>query len=564
MKAKLPLLVLLLVVLPTAVLSLLASRALQSWALVVDRRLQADASNVLQTVAARTHGLLERHLQQVGAALEECVASGASPAATEAAVARFRDPGGLSRQVYLFMNPWGFLYPADVETPDPGDPKALALLAGLRRDIATKPRAPEIWLTAGDASYAFTALPGRGEVFAGFEINTPVFRAQLDEALRFFSRGGLVIEAEGPGVFGLREPQAAAAAVVVQGPFGESSAAGSGLARAAGRRLAERRLLPPFDFIQIRAILENPDEVRRASQLQARLYGWGILLLAGGVLAGAGFVLREVASEIARARARSTLVMGLSHDLRTPVSSLKMLSESLYLDYVVEPAKRKKFLAAMVKESERLNLLVERVLFLMRFGQGALAYNLGPTDVGEVVRGAVEAFRSQWAGTADGPRAGVDVRVEVEAALPTVRGDAHALTQLLFNLLDNAAKYGGVPGESVAAAGAAGRAARIDLDVRVVTRHHWGPGGAARWVCIGVRDYGPGISRREQRRIFREFYRSPGAAERNVSGVGLGLAICRHVVRAHGGRITVTSRPGEGSTFTVYLPALREEKQSQA
>jgi two-component system phosphate regulon sensor histidine kinase PhoR len=119
------------------------------------------------------------------------------------------------------------------------------------------------------------------------------------------------------------------------------------------------------------------------------------------------------------------------------------------------------------------------------------------------------------------------------------------LTQVLLNLLDNAVKYG--------------RSADGAVDVRVwvdaVAVRRWRVLPRRRWVRIAVRDAGPGLSRRDLRRVFRRFYRGAGAQALNVSGTGLGLAVCRHVVRAHGGWIGASSAPGQGSTFSVYLPA---------
>jgi len=267
------------------------------------------------------------------------------------------------------------------------------------------------------------------------------------------------------------------------------------------------------------------------------------MLLAAAVCVGGWIVLREAATEIRKARSRSEFVAGVSHDLRTPVASMKMLAETLYLGRVAETEKQRKFAGTIVQECDRLSHLIERVLFFVRFGQDALVYSRREVDPGELVRWSVKAFLSRFEGPSVGT--GPDVSVDTAPGLPDVRADESAMSQVILNLLDNAQKYS--PGE---------RRPRIDVAVNTVGGNHWIPGKRREWVCITVRDYGIGMDRETLTRIFRRFYRGSSAVEDNISGVGLGLALCRHVIRAHGGRIDVESVPGEGSTFRVLLPAV--------
>jgi two-component system phosphate regulon sensor histidine kinase PhoR len=148
------------------------------------------------------------------------------------------------------------------------------------------------------------------------------------------------------------------------------------------------------------------------------------------------------------------------------------------------------------------------------------------------------------------------VNVQVEPGVGRLRGDETALTQLLLNLLDNAYKYSRVASGEGRVARGEGRESgvRIEVEARREKRSRlWGRKGET--VAIAVRDYGMGIERGERRKIFRRFYRAPGANQGNISGVGLGLALCKHVAKAHKGWIEVASAPGQGSTFTVHLPA---------
>ena len=177
------------------------------------------------------------------------------------------------------------------------------------------------------------------------------------------------------------------------------------------------------------------------------------------------------------------------------------------------------------------------------------------------------------------------MRLTLEPGLPLISVDESAMTQVLMNLLDNAVKYSGgrrpvksTSGGHVSAAPQDETAvsegecpekaqektrtddgqARIEIEARMVTRKRSLLRTRRKWVSISVRDHGIGMERKELRRIFRRFYRVAGSTGDNVSGVGLGLALCRHVVVAHGGWIEAESTLGKGSTFSVLLPAAKE------
>jgi signal transduction histidine kinase len=178
-----------------------------------------------------------------------------------------------------------------------------------------------------------------------------------------------------------------------------------------------------------------------------------------------------------------------------------------------------------------------------------------------LVHACVDAFRDRYDrvyATTDGSAAGeadgvggvrCGIKVDVDPALvgggPAVLIDEAAMTQVILNLLDNAVKYSG---------GVSGRPLRVDVSVGAVKCRMRIGSRSRRCVRISVRDYGIGIERRDRRRIFRPFYRSVSASRVNASGVGLGLALCRHVVVSHGGSIEVSSAVGAGSTFSVLLP----------
>ncbi|MEI6808322.1 MAG: ATP-binding protein [bacterium] len=313
--------------------------------------------------------------------------------------------------------------------------------------------------------------------------------------------------------------------------------------RAAGQKdgfLASCSLEWPFNGITLSAYAADPGILMRNTALRLILKEWGILMLALGVLAGAWVVFRHAAAETRRLKERSDYVAGISHDLRTPLASMRMLAESLYLGRVEDPGRQKQFLGTIIGESKRLGHLVERVLFFVRFGENALAYQLRRTDIGDVVRQTVESFSGSLAAETDMPMDFISLTVEPD--LPAVMADPVAVGQVVFNLMDNAVKY------SKNVAGHGLTPGKVEV---LVARDSEGGG-----IALSVKDNGPGIDKNELKKIFQKFYRVRGSGRESVPGIGLRLALCRHIVHGHGGRIQVESEPGKGSIFTVHLPVI--------
>jgi two-component system phosphate regulon sensor histidine kinase PhoR len=343
--------------------------------------------------------------------------------------------------------------------------------------------------------------------------------------------------------------------VVVRDSFGGEARGGERFAPPGGSPgrggVAEGRLRAPFSFVVVRAVLSRPDAIAETGRNQSRLFAWGIALLGGGVGLGSLVVFRLAAQEIRRARARSDFVLGVSHDLRTPLASMRVLAESLYLDRVQAEEQRKRFLGTIVRESDRLGQLIERVLFLVRFGQGSLACRLKPVSLDTLLEAAIQSVRARFAVEDAGVRVPV-IQQNFDPSAVWVLADEAALTQVFWNLLDNAVKY------SLCISG--GEPARTTVTVRSYTirrRRSWWR-TERRWIVISVADRGLGIEKRDLRRVFRPYFRSPAAVDANISGVGLGLTVCRHVVALHGGWMEVSSRLGEGSEFRAILPLHHE------
>jgi signal transduction histidine kinase len=249
-----------------------------------------------------------------------------------------------------------------------------------------------------------------------------------------------------------------------------------------------------------------------------------ILLLLGG---GSCVLWLVVRRELAVSRLQTEFVAAVSHEFRTPLTSLRHVTELLEEDDEMPPGKRRTFYEVYRRNTERLHQLVESLLDFARMEAGRRPYERQPIDAATFATDVVAAFERHGA-----PGLGrVELDVSAAAGLQ-LQGDRDALVNALGNLLDNAVKYSpdGRP---------------IDVTVRP----H--PSG----VAIAVRDQGLGIVRHEREAIFQRFVRGTQARELGIKGTGLGLAMVAHIVRAHEGTIAVESDEGVGSTFTIVLPA---------
>jgi signal transduction histidine kinase len=222
------------------------------------------------------------------------------------------------------------------------------------------------------------------------------------------------------------------------------------------------------------------------------------------------------------ARMQADFIAHMSHQLKTPLSLLSAVLETIRLERVKSPQKLARYHEIVWEQTERLSSLVERILEFSRVKRRG-DYEFERLDLADLVRETVEAFRRSLEPD------GFEFEV-VASGAPIVHADPAALEQVLVNLLDNAVKYSG---ES--------RTIRIEVSA--------GPSAAT----VAVVDRGIGIPADERPHIFDRFYRGSGA-KLNRRGFGLGLAICAELVAAHGGRVLVESEPGHGSTFTLKLP----------
>jgi two-component system phosphate regulon sensor histidine kinase PhoR len=219
----------------------------------------------------------------------------------------------------------------------------------------------------------------------------------------------------------------------------------------------------------------------------------------------------------------------VSHELRTPLTSLRMFIETLQMGRLDDkPDEKEAALLVMAQETARLTGMINRLLDWGRMEAGKRLYKNEPFEVQELVEHTMAALASARM------LRKFDIQTAIDPALPTLKGDVEALAEALSNLLSNAIKY-------------TGEDKRIRLDV----------GQDAKHVFFRVTDNGPGIPKREHRKVFDKFYRFQDPVTRDIEGTGLGLAMVQHITQSHGGKVVLQSEPGTGSTFTIQLPKKR-------
>jgi signal transduction histidine kinase len=246
-----------------------------------------------------------------------------------------------------------------------------------------------------------------------------------------------------------------------------------------------------------------------------------IIILAFGLF----FTLNTVNQEIRLSKMKSYFISTVSHEFKSPLTSIRQMAEMLDQGRVRTDERRKAYYASMLHQSERLSHLIENILDFARMEDGRKQYQFEPGDLVHVVQEFMGTFDVQLKDQ------GYAFRFQANGDISEIRFDREAMEQVMHNLLDNAVKYSGAQ-------------KRIDVEVF----------DSKPEVVISVRDYGIGIPKADQEKIFNRFYRAGDALTSRIRGSGIGLTIVRQIVEAHGGKVTVHSRQGQGSTFRLHLP----------
>jgi len=249
----------------------------------------------------------------------------------------------------------------------------------------------------------------------------------------------------------------------------------------------------------------------------------GVLLLAiiiGGVILNTIFLVRE----IRRNEQHDAFINAVTHELKTPVASIRLYLETLQT-HAVDAEKRKEFYQIMLDDSDRLLATIEQVLRTGRAGSSRRRLQRLPVDLGTVVEQSLARIRKLHQVSEDALEYHPGPRV-------TILGDQNEVESAVSNLIENAVKYSGP---------------NVHVSVEIET------GG--KYVSLRVKDEGAGIPQTELKRIFKRFHRVPGPLATRVKGTGLGLFIVRSVAKRHGGRVWAESEgPGRGSTFLLQFP----------
>jgi len=272
---------------------------------------------------------------------------------------------------------------------------------------------------------------------------------------------------------------------------------------------------------RVRADLKIEDTSRQAMLLYGGATALVLIMLSAGTVA----LLRDVSREARMTQLRADFVNGVTHDLKTPVSIMRLYGETLLRQRDLSEADRRDFYRVIARESARLGRLVDQVLTFSQAERGDIRYDMQTGDPAPVIAGIVDDY-GEWL-----EHIGFRVERELPASAPPVRFDAAALSQAVVNLLDNAVKYSGASRTI---------AARLTASDARVT--------------FEVEDHGVGIPAADRDRIFDRFYRA--ANDTGKGGSGLGLFMVRHIMEAHGGSADVESEPGRGSTFRLVFPVV--------
>ena len=283
------------------------------------------------------------------------------------------------------------------------------------------------------------------------------------------------------------------------------------------------QILPRWE---VAAYLLDPASLNASARTIRLTLSLLILTLLGAVASGSYLILRSVNEEMWIASQKTDFVSNVSHELKTPLTSIRMFSELLRDAENPDPDKTRQYSGVISKEAARLSRLINRLLDFSRLDRGELQLRSERLDLAGLARETVTDYRPQLEAV------GMSVRLTApDGCGPAVSVDRDALSQVIVNLLSNAGKYAAAGGEVV-------------VDVATVGDR----------VCLSVTDHGPGIPRPHQRRIFEKFYRIDDSITSGVEGSGIGLALCRQIAELHDGTIRYEAGEGGGSTFVIELP----------
>jgi signal transduction histidine kinase len=273
--------------------------------------------------------------------------------------------------------------------------------------------------------------------------------------------------------------------------------------------------------------LLDPQEIGRSASTLRLTLGSIVLALVAAILMGGWMMAIDARRQMVLAHQKTDFVSNVSHELKTPLTSIRMFADMLAEGRVEDLDRRHQYLRIIAAESARLTRLINNVLNFARLERGGVSVERQTCDLAEIAKEVMDTSRPHLEDA--------KVRLNVEADVPAMplMGDRDALGQIVLNLLSNAEKYGG--GEVLV---------RLRREER----------GTRAFGCVDVLDRGAGVAANQRRAIFEPFHRVNESLSSGVSGSGLGLTLARRMAQAHGGDVTYSPREGGGSCFTLRLP----------
>ena len=293
-------------------------------------------------------------------------------------------------------------------------------------------------------------------------------------------------------------------------------------------KLLSRPLPAPFESWRMRY---SPTETQYPTSIPdfAEFKGWGIfwglIVLCLTILLGVMVTVRSIMEEMQLSKMKTDFLSFVSHELKTPLTAIRMFAEMLMLERAGGEKDRRKCVEMIDKEAERLHRLIEQLLEFSRIQSHQQVFNFTTCDMSEVVEEAVEIFRDQ------NQDDGVNIVVNQAQHISKIRMDRSAMIELILNLVSNAHKY------------SKGRKNEIIINLKESIDD----------IFVEVTDFGMGIPKGEQRKIFEKFYRAQDYLTRDIEGTGLGLTFAKYIAKVHNGEIKVSSVVDQGSTFTLEL-----------
>jgi signal transduction histidine kinase len=270
--------------------------------------------------------------------------------------------------------------------------------------------------------------------------------------------------------------------------------------------------------------------------LKARsgIYLFIFILIALLMILGLVFVMYSLNTELRLNKLKSDFISNVSHELKSPLTSIRMMTEMLHHNRVQTEERKSAYYSAMLEESEHLSHLIDNILDFSRMENDRKKYHFTDLDLDELLVKFLESTRERI------KEQGFDIRYDSPDKVPLIRGDRDAILQVFYNLIDNAIKFSGT--------------SKV-IDLTLSPRDNE--------IVFCVKDYGIGISAKDQEKIFDRFFRGDEPQRSGIRGSGIGLTIVKQIVEAHGGTIAVESEVGKGSKVSVTIP-LREVSSPQS